>query len=535
MWRDLVYGYRVSRRSPIATAVIILALALGIGANMGSFISVNAILLHPFPYSDLDRIVTVWGALPKSGLNRAGVAAADFEDWKRQTHSFESLAAYENSTVNITGAGRPEPVQASRVTRGFFQIFGMQPSIGRTSFGGDGEPENARVAVLSNGLWRSRFAGAADVAGKTISLGGQNYKIAGVMPEAFDYPLATQVWIPLILSPPEKTNRVDHGLLAIGKLKPGVNATQAEAEIRATAAALEGKYPETNAGWSAAIEPLRQTSESVTNRFIEVLSVASLFVLLLAVTNAANIQLAQAMNRWKTIVIEASLGASRFRIARSLCAQSLLLALAGGAAALIAATWMTEANRVSIPAMVYQIVPGLRQLRIDSSVVLFTVALSLLSGVLCSVPAIVHLLGRRSSPALTQTLSQGNRNVAGDSGHGMRNLLVIGEVALALVLLAGAGVMVNTFQHMLRLNLGFNPSKLLMAQISLTKQSYPDDAQIVGFYDRLLDGLSSITSVRSSSLEMAMGTAADFRIEGRPDPLAADPKPDVRVVDARYF
>lgn len=535
MVRDIVYAYRVLRKSPIATAVTILALALGIGANIGSFIAVNAIVLHPFPYPNLDRIMTIWGTLPKTGLDRAGVTAADFEDWRQQSHSFESLAAYENWTVNITGGDRPEAVQGARVGAGFFETFGITPGIGRIFTESEGESGNARVAVLSNGLWRTRFAAAPDVRGKTIALGGQNYTIVGVMPNDFDYPLATEVWVPLFLTPPEKADRVAHNLMAVGKLKPNVSASQAHAEVRTLAAALEREYPKTNAGWSAAVAPLRQTMESVTNRFIEVLFIASLFLLLLAGANVANIQLAQATNRRKTIVIEASLGASRFRIARSLCAQSLLVALAGGAAALAATILMNDINRVSLPAMVYQIVPGLHQLRVDSTVILFTIALSLLTGVLCSMPAIAHLLSRGSAPSLTETLSHGDRTVAGGSRHRMRDLLVIGEVVMALVLLVGAGVMVNTFQRMLRLDLGFNPSKLLTAQISLTKQAYPDDAQISGFFDRLLPELSTIPNVQSTSLEMGMGTAADFRIEGRPDPVAGEPKPDIRVIDARYF
>lgn len=535
MWRDLVYAYRFLRRSPIATTVTILALALGIGANIGSFIAVNAILLHPFPYPSLERIMTVWASLPKSGVNRAGVTAADLDDWRRQTRSFESLSAYENWTVNITGDGRPEPVLGARVEAGFFQVFGMKPSIGRTFVAGEGESGDARVAVLSNALWRTRFAAASDVAGKTISLGGRNYQIVGVMPDDFDYPLAAQVWVPLTLTPAEKADRIWHSLLVVGRLKSGVKSTQAEAEIQTIAAAQERDYPKTNAGWSAAVMPLRQMAESVTNRFIKVLSIASLFLLFLAGANVANIQLAQAVNRRKTIVIEASLGATRFRIARSLCVQSLLLALGGGGAALIAVIWMNEVNRISIPAIVLQIVPGLRQLRVDSTVILFTLGLSLLTGVLCSLPAIVHLLGRRSSLALTEALSQGNRSVAGDSHRRMRNLLVIGEIAMALLLLVGAGVMVNTFQHMLLLNLGFNPAHLMTAQISLTQQAYPDDAHVAGFFDRMLDELSTIPGVRTVALEMDNGTAGDFRIEGRPDPVATEPKPDIRIVAPGYF
>ena len=534
MLRDFVYAFRVLRKSPLATAVTILALALGIGANIGSFLAVNAILLHPFPYPQLDRIMTVWGTLPKNGLNRAGVTAADFEDWKLQNRSFEALAIYDRWTVSITGGDRPEPVQGARVGADFFETFGMKPSLGRTFAKGEMESQ-ARVAVLSHGFWRARFASAPDVAGKTISLGGQSYKILGVMPDDFDYPLAAEVWVPLFLSPAEKADRSAHSFLVVGRLKPDASAAQADAEIRTFMATREQEYPKTNTGWSAAVAPFREIGEATTNRFVEVLFIASLFLLLLAGANVANIQLAQAMNRRKTIVIEASLGASRFRIARSLCVQSLLVAIAGGTAALIAAVWMNDVNRASIPATVYQIVPGLRHMRVDSTVVLFTLALSLLTGILCSLPAIGHLLSKGSAPSLTESLSEGSRTAAGDLRHRMRDLLVIGEMAMALVLLVGAGVIVKTFQRMLQLDLGFNQSELLTAQISLTKQAYPDDTQIAGFYDRLLPELSTIPNVRSASLEMNMGTASDFRIEGRPDPVAGDAKPAIRIVDARYF
>jgi putative ABC transport system permease protein len=535
MLRDLIYAYRILRKNRIATAVTILALALGIGANVGSFVAVNAIVLHPFPYPNLDRIMTVWGTQPKSGLNRAGVAAADFEDWKQRTRSFDSLSPYQNWTVNLTGTDRPEPLQAARIGPAFFDVFGMKPSIGRAFTVSESESENARVAILSNGLWRAKFSAAPDVTGKTIALAGQTYTIVGVMPDDFDHPLATELWVPLFQTPTQKADRLAHNLQIVGRLKANVTAVQTEAELRTLATALEREYPKTNAGWSADVTPLTQLMESTTNRFIEVLSIASLFLLLLAGANVANIQLAQAMNRRKTIVIEASLGASRFRIARSLCLQSVLLSLAGGVAALIGAKWMNDVNRTAFPAMVYKIVPGLRHLEIDTTVMLFVLALSLLTGVLCSLPAIVHLIGKGSAPALTETLGQGARSVAGDKRHRMRDVLVIGEVVMALVLLVGAGVMVSTFQRMQHLDLGFNASNLLTAQISLVEKSYPNDSQISAFFDRTLAELSTIPNVQSVSLQSAMGTASDFQIEGHADLLPADPKPDIRVVDAHYF
>ncbi len=535
MVRDFVYAYRILRKSPVTTAVTILALALGIGANIGSFTSINAIVLHPFAYPDLDRIMTVWGAVPKAGQDRSGVSPADFEDWRRQNRSFERLSAYENWPTNLTEEDRPQPVQGVRVAADYFDVFGMKPSIGRTFTAREAESEGARVAIVSDTFWRTRFAAASDVIGKTIELAGQSYTIVGVMPEDFDHPLAADVWAPISLTAEEKADRVSRTLLVVGRLRRDVSAPQADAEIRAIAASLARDYPKSNEGWSATVTPLSQIANRETNRFIEVLFVASLFLLLLAGANVANIQLAQAMNRRKTIVIEASLGASRFRIARSLCAQSLLLAGAGGALALVAAFWMGDINRASLPAMVYRIIPGLRQSHIDSTVVSFTVGLSLLTGVLCSLPAIIHLLSKGSGLALTEALRQGDRSVAGDLRHRMRDLLVIGEIAMALVLLLGAGVMVSTFQHMLKMDLGYNASNLLTAQVSLAKRSYKTDAQITDFFNRLMAEASAIPNVESASVEMPGGTASDLRIEGQPGPTAEDPKPEVRIVDAHYF
>ena len=358
---------------------------------------------------------------------------------------------------------------------------------------------------MSNGLWRARFGASDDALGRTLSLGGRNYTIVGVMPDEFDYPLAAELWVPMTLTPAEKADRVFHSLLAVGLLRPGISVDQGKADLQTIAQSLNGQYPKTNDGLSATAIPLSEVAERTTNQFVKVLSVAALFLLLLAAANVANIQLARSTGRRKTMAIEAAIGASRFRLARGLCAETVLLALVGGTLGLVAAAWLGDLNRRSIPAMVYRIVPGLRQVRIDSTVVLFTIALSLLTGILCSLPAIGHLLGGRSSPALSETLGQGSRSVAGDSRNRLRNILVICEVALALLLLVGAGVMVNTFQRMLVLNLGFNPSHLLTAQLSLPNQNYAEMSQINGLFNRLLPELATISNVKSASIDADVG------------------------------
>jgi putative ABC transport system permease protein len=530
MFRDFLHASRLLRKTPVSTAVIVLALALGIGANASTFTAVESLILRPFTYPNLDRIMTVWETIPKVRLERAGVTPADFADFRIQNRSFEQFAAYRPWAVNILSKGRPEPVDAARVTPDFFRVFGTNPKLGRTL-----EEKDDRVAVLSEGFWRARFA-AAEVIGKTISLGGQNYTIVGVMPDEFDYPLAAQVWVPLTQTTAETSERVSHNLLVVGLLKPGVKPEQAKAEMQSIARTLEQQYPKTNEGWSAAVTPLREMTETITNRFIKTLSVAALFLLLLAGANVANVQLARAINRKKSISIEAALGASRFRIARSLCVESVLLSLTGGTVGLVAGAWINQINFKSIPTMVYYIVPGMRHMRIDSTVILFTVSLSLITGILCSIPAIAHLLGRHSSPILAVALNQGSRHVAGDTRSRMRNTLVVCEVALALLLLVGGGVMVNTFQHMMALNVGFNTSNLLTAQISLPAQESGETAdQTRAFFDRLLSELSTIPNVKSASADSDTGQAVDFSIRNRPQPEAFEPKPNVLIIDEKYF
>jgi putative ABC transport system permease protein len=535
MMRDLYYAWRHLRRSPAATIVAILALALGIGANASSFVGVNAILLKPFPYPDLDRIMTLWESVPKLQSYRQGVTPANFFDWQKQNRSFEQLSAYRPWSVSRSGADRPRGVAAAQVTSNFFSVMGMTPRIGRTFTDSEAVPGDHRVVILSDYFWQTEFAATPDILGRTISLGGETYSIVGVMPDDFDYPLATDLWVPLSLTEQAKTNRALNSLLVMGRLKPGVSFTQASAETSTIAERLEQDYPQTNAGRSVTMTPLAQMKEQVTDRFVSVLSAAALFLLLLAAANVANIQLARATGQQKAIAIESALGASRFQVARRLAAESILLALAGGGVGLMAAAWMTDFQRATIPVQVYQFVPGIRNLRVDSTVIAFTLALSLATGLLCSLPSIWQLLRKHSSPFLIEALNQGSRSLAGDTRNRVRNVLVVCEVAMALLLLVGAGVMVNTFQRMLALDLGYNQKNLLTVRVSLQPADYPENAQIAGFFDRVLPELSGIAGIKSVSVLGSMGQASQFLIENQPEPEPGEPRPNVRLVDDAYF
>ena len=531
--RDVRYAYRLLMKSRGATIIAVLALALGIGANAGTFIGLNAVILDVFPYPDLDRIMTLWET-PKGRPDHQGVAPANYIDWTEQNRPFEELAAYRPWTVNLTGADRPQAVAAAKVTPGFFSVLGMKPNLGRSFRTDEAEPGNDRVAILSDGFWRNRLDASPDTVGRTISLGGQRYTVVGVMPSDFDYPLATEVWVPLGLTDQEKDIRDSYTLLALGRLKPGVNRMAAATEMKSIAEGLQRQYPRTNEGRSIDVMPLREMANQETGRFLTVMFGASLFLLALAGTNVASIQLARATGRQKAIAIQFALGATRFRVARSLMAESILLALAGGCIGLWAAEFTVAASQATIPPSVYRFVAGLRNLRVDSTVVVFTLVVSFLTGIFCSLPAVFQLVRGRSTDALTDHLKQGDRSLAGDTRSRLRNALVAFEVAMALLLLIGAGVMVNTFEHMLMLNLGYNPKNVLTMQISLPSADYRDSSQIAAFYDRTLSELSTIPDVKNVSVIGTVGVAA-LVIEGRPDPKPDEPRPNVRAVGDGYF
>jgi putative ABC transport system permease protein len=537
MLHDFRYAYRLLKKTPLATSLMVLALALGIGTNVGSYNIFDALLLHPFRYPNVDRILHVWETLPRLDLQYGGVSPRDFADFQEQSRSFEQLAAYRPWPVNLTGGDRPERVNGAKVTAGFFRVFGAAAKLGRILADNESDLSVDRVAVLSESFWHARFASRPDIVGQTVALGGQNYTIVGVMADEFDYPLATEVWVPLNLSPSEKAGRDFRDLLVVGLLKKTVPIVEATQEMQALAKRFGEQFPSTNRDWSVSVTPLTQMSPDteVSKQFIRVILIAGLFLLLLAGTNVAGIQLARSTSRIKTLAIESALGASRLRLARLLCVETTLVALAGGSLGIVAASWLNAVNRNSFPAFVYQIIPGLRFIGIDSRAVLFTLGLSLVTGVLCSVPALAHLLLKQSSTLLGTVISQGNRTLAGSRRSRLRHILVTCEVAGALLLLVGAGVMMNTFQHMVKLNLGFNPSNLLTAEISLPKLQYPGNPQVRAFFDRVLPDLTALPNVRSASMEGGMGEAVGFVAEGRVDSVTAENKPDIRVVGTNYF
>jgi putative ABC transport system permease protein len=533
---DFRYAMRALRKAPGTTAVAALALALGIGVNTSSFIWVSALVLHPLPYAGLERIMTVWETVPKVRAGRDAVAPANFLDWRKENRAFEQMAAYQPWDANLTGTGEPERIQACLVTADFFALLGMKPTLGRNFSREEQETPGSGAVIVSHGFWQRRLASSPDAVGRTVSLDNRNYTIAGVMPVEFDYPLATELWAPLAMTPQERNQRAIRTLLVLGRLKPQVTVTEARAGMGVIAGRLERAYPESNQSRAVAVVPLRELTNQVTDRFVLTLLGAASFVLLLACANVASLMLARATGRQRQFAVEAALGASRFRIARLLLAESTLIALLGGVLGIYQAAWNLDLSKSRIPPEILRFVAGMRNMHIDAEVAAFTLGVSVLAAVLCSLPAILLALRGNVAGDLGEALKEGGRGpTSGPARSRARSALVVVEVALALVLLVGAGLMLQAFRGFLTASPGFNPKKLLTMKVVLPEQHYREPAQTAGFYDRVLHTLGALPDVRVAGAWADKGNPDGFYIEGQPEPRPGETRPGVRTVTGRYF
>ncbi|MGA3189226.1 MAG: ABC transporter permease [Bryobacteraceae bacterium] len=405
---DVRLAFRGFRKTPGVTAVIVLALALGIGVNSSCFVYVSGLLLHPFPYPRLDRIMTVWESPVNQPKERSAVAAANFLDLKERNSSFAALSAYRPWNANLSGIGDPERVQACLVTPEFFAAIGLAPSLGRAL--GAEDAESGRL-VVSHGFWTSRLASDASAIGKTVSLNGAAYTIVGVMPEEFNFPLETEMWVPLALTAAEQHDRAAHNISILGRLKPGVPVAQARAELATLGQRLASEHPDTNENRSFQTVPLLELVDETTARFVMTLVVTAGFVLLLACANVANLLLVRVADRQREIAIRAAMGASRARIATQLLVESAVIALVSGAIGLDFAAW-TVAHR-NIPPEVYKIVGGLKTAHVDSTTIMLTIGVSLLAGLLCAVPALSLVMRGAASARLSDSLKESGRSGSG--------------------------------------------------------------------------------------------------------------------------
>ncbi len=524
------------RKSPGTTAVIVLALALGIEVTTTAFVNLSALVLHPLPFPRIGRVMTLWETAPKSQSEREPVAPANFFDWKHQNRSFENLAAYRQWDVNLTGVGDPERVQASQVSPEYFAVLGMKPALGRTFRADESEPGRASVIVVSHGFWQRQLASADDVLGRRVVLNGQDFTIVGVMSAKFNYPLGTDVWAPLAMTLAQKDDRSGRSLAVLGRLKEGVAVDRARAELATLSRTLEKLHPDTDEGRMGLIVPILELTNQGTDRFSFIIMATAGFVFLLACANIANLQLARVMSRQKEMAVRTAMGAGRMRIVRQLVVENVAIALVGGALGLTLASWHLSYADSVIPAQVRKWVAGFDDMRITAPVVLFTLAASILAGILCALPSFLQITRKRSVVDVNEALKESSRSSSAGPRRGRaRNALATAEIALALILLVSAGLMIQTFRKMLTIDVGFNPNKLLTLQIALPDSAYRTGVQVNGFYDRLLRNLRTAPDVQSAGADASTGGADAVYVQGRAEPRPGEPRPDVRSVTGDYF
>ncbi|HYE64226.1 MAG TPA: ABC transporter permease [Pyrinomonadaceae bacterium] len=543
LWQDIRYGIRMLAKRPGFAAVTVLALALGIGANSAIFSVVNAVLLRPLPFEDPERLVMVWERRPRQNREAGPVAPADFVDWQNQNQVFERMAAYSPAAFNLTGVGEPEQIITHVVTTGFFQVLGVEAAVGRTFLQEVDDPTRERTVVLSQGFWQRRLGGDPNVTGKVLTLDDESYTVIGVMPSDFQFPDSlTQMWVApkrvlpetsLPGNPDPAMLRGMHYLSVIARLKQGVTLEQSQAEMQTIAGRLEQQYPNENTGHTARVVSLHEQLIGDVRPALLVLLGAVGFVLLIACANVANLLLARATARHREMSIRNALGASRLRLIRQLLTESTLLSLTGGVIGLLLAMWGVDLLIALSP----ENLPRLREIGLDGRVVGFTLVVSILTGIIFGLaPAL-----QASKLDLNSSLKEGGRgSMEGFGRQRMRGLLIISEVALALVLLIGAGLMIRSFQRMHQVDPGFDPNHVLALQLSLPRSKYTENEQMVNFYNQVLGRIATLPGVESVGATWTLPLSGQdagrgFEIEGY------TPAPDERtnaafgVVSPRYF
>ena len=536
--QDLRYSLRRLAKSPGFTAIVVLTLALGIGANTAIFSAVNAVLLRPLPYRDAHRLVTVEHLYPSLDLE-APVSVPGFLDYKRLARSFESMAVQTGWQANLTGVDEPVRMQGQRVTGEFFTTLQVPALLGRTLQPGEDTEGRARVAVLSHDAWRRIFGAAPDIVGRSLSLNGESYEVVGVMPSGFRdfFNREAEVWAPLVFEPEQMTdeNRTSEFLNLIGRLRPGVPVEQASGELRTLAGQLKRDHPDDYPpDWSLMVTPLSVQATGNVRPALLVLLGAVGFVLLIACANVANLLLARAASRSKEIAVRTALGATRERLLRQLLTESALVSLAGGAVGLL----LAHAGVRALVAADIGNLPRADEIGIDGTVMLFTLLVSLLAGVLFGLAPAIHT----AAPDLHGALKEGGRGTTADRGsHALRRSLVVTEVALALTLLTGAGLLLKSFARLQRVDPGFDPTSLLTFNLALPQVRYPSDTSQIAFFDQVFPAIARVpgvvgvggTSVMPFGGNWATGS---FEIEGyQPPENQPGPWGDIRVVSPHYF
>jgi putative ABC transport system permease protein len=529
-WQDLRYGARMLIKKPGFTFVAVLTLSLGIGANTAIFSVVHAALLRPLPYEKPEQLVMIWESNLSRGLDRSQVSPVTYCDWREQKHLFDKIAGWWYPQVNLTDTGsEPQRVRTVDVTDAFFDVLGVRPVIGRGFQPGEDRPGGERLAVIGHELWRNRYNSDPNILGKSVTLDGRSYSIIGVAPPGFNYPNETEVWCPLGWEPLQHSRNARF-FEVVARLKPGVTTQQAQAEMSALSNRIAQENPQSNKDWGAAVVSLRDQLVGDFRTALLVLFGAVGLVLLIACANVANLLLARAGTREKEVAIRLAIGATRGRLLRQLLTESILLALLGGALGLLIAAWgadvLLKLNPVEIP--------RLDNLTVNWQILGFTFGVALLTGLVFGlIPAL-----QASKPDLNSALKEGGRDSQSGGGR-LRGALVIAEIAIAVVLLVGAGLLIKSFLRLQSVDAGFNPANVLTFNLQLPASSYRDWRQVSELYSQLIARLKVVPGVESADaagfLPLEGGWPTKFLIQGQPPVRGEEPVAQHRPVSEGYF
>ena len=531
LMQDVRHAWRVFARTPIVTATVLLTIALGVGGSTAVFSVVYAVLLRPLPYPAPDRLVELFEDNPRANMPLFRVSTLNYLSWAERTTSMEALATFQGSAVTLTDHGQPERLPGSVVTASMFRVLGLPLVAGRGFRTEDERPGAQRVAVLGEALWRRRFGGDASIVGQSITLNGERHQVVGVVPGAFHEVGRTQassvdiaqVFVPLTVDPARET-RGNHVMRVVGRLRPGVSLDHARDEMRRIAAALEQEFPATNKDWGVRLETLYDSmlDERVRPSLL-VLLVAVGMVLLIVCANVANVLLARGISRQREFALRTALGASRSRLARQLVTESVCLSVVSGTCGLVMAALGVQLLRVMLPPTM----PRIDEITVDASVLGLGLLLSLASGLVMGLfPAM-----RASRVALTPSLAQQGKGVAGPSGTPVRHAIVVAQMALATMLLVGAALLLQSFVRLQQVHPGFDPEGVITARISLPRAQYPDAARTWSFYSRLLESLAGMSQVQAA----ALGTSAPFAPGVRAGGKAGEMGAVEHMVSPEYF
>ncbi len=539
--QDVKYGVRTLAKNPGFSVVAILTLALGIGANTAMFSAVNAILLRPLPYKNSDRLVNVWGTSAKYPGFRMTLSVPEFNDIKAQNHSFEVMAEYNDHTMNWTGHGEPEVLSVTNVSQDFFATFGVSPARGRIFTPEEQTPGKDQVVILTDALWKVRFGGDSAALGQTMILDGAAYQVVGIMPPGFEIQNAgdysPEIWKPFAPSASISQQRKQREAYVIGRLRRGVSVERAQAEAEIIAARMAQTYPKDDEGQGLDVVSLKQGVVHGVQPALLILLGAVGFVLLIACVNVANLFLARNWKRHREFAVRATLGATRSRLIRQLLVESLLLAIAGGFAGLAVGTWGIDVVRRFAPAET----PRIAEIGLDRSVLWFTLGISIMTGIVFGLAPALQTSRAEPNVFLKEGAAISGSGFGSRGHHRLRSLLVVSEVALAVVLLIGAALMLKSFSRLTHKNPGFRIDHALTAEISLPEAKYKTEAKQREFFDTLLSRIQRLPGVASAAL-MTTPLLSDYlrmtvaSVEGQPQKDSRfEPFFEMKVVSPEYF